>query len=317
MATQSRKNVYEVLYEFGKVGWQSLGIWPVNRAILEEELSRAAGQIFLEFPDLRRAARFDGNLTTQTIVAAHWVSQAMPVVEVPPLAAAALCASSAHESVMEDFHAPWDSFAIELSEPLIMVKNRVGDLEHVHTIVCNYSRGIEGTSGWSYLGYADSITIRQSVLTPERLFSEETEIVNEASPVVALEDVDLRAMTLCRALIRGVLLRCANPSQKEAYRKKMGTSTKARKARQEKYGGLPDFDRYVITDRIDIDARPVIRDYAHGTRPSPSVRTLVCGHHRRQAYGPQNSQRKMIWIQPHWRGSEGFPIATKSYRVQP
>lgn len=37
------------------------------------------------------------------------------------------------------------------------------------------------------------------------------------------------------------------------------------------------------------------------------VRTLVEGHWRNQAYGPQHSLRKLIWIEPFWRGDDDAP----------
>ncbi len=47
---------------------------------------------------------------------------------------------------------------------------------------------------------------------------------------------------------------------------------------------------------------------------SPTVRTLVQGHWRNQVCGPQWQERKLIWIQPFWRGPE-FAEATNPIRV--
>jgi hypothetical protein len=45
-------------------------------------------------------------------------------------------------------------------------------------------------------------------------------------------------------------------------------------------------------------------DDSANTGTSPSVRTLVTGHWKRQPYGPQSSLRKWTWLEPHWRGLE-------------
>lgn len=37
---------------------------------------------------------------------------------------------------------------------------------------------------------------------------------------------------------------------------------------------------------------------------SPQVRFSVRGHWRQQPHGPQNSLRKLLWIQPFWKGSD-------------
>jgi hypothetical protein len=47
---------------------------------------------------------------------------------------------------------------------------------------------------------------------------------------------------------------------------------------------------------------------------SPTVRTLVQGHWRNQVCGPQWQERKLIWIQPFWRGPE-FAEITNPIRV--
>lgn len=41
-----------------------------------------------------------------------------------------------------------------------------------------------------------------------------------------------------------------------------------------------------------------------GTGASPQVRFSVRGHWRQQPHGPQNSLRKLLWIQPFWKGSD-------------
>lgn len=47
---------------------------------------------------------------------------------------------------------------------------------------------------------------------------------------------------------------------------------------------------------------------------SPTVRTLVQGHWRNQACGPKFSERKLIWIEPFWRGPD-LAEATNPIRV--
>jgi hypothetical protein len=40
-----------------------------------------------------------------------------------------------------------------------------------------------------------------------------------------------------------------------------------------------------------------------------SVKTMVCGHWRKQPVGPRRSDRKLTWVRPHWRGPEDAPIS--------
>jgi hypothetical protein len=54
---------------------------------------------------------------------------------------------------------------------------------------------------------------------------------------------------------------------------------------------------------LDLDCRQDIRDYVAGKRSTePKVTTLVRGHWRNQVHGPGNALRKIIWVQPFYRG---------------
>lgn len=55
-----------------------------------------------------------------------------------------------------------------------------------------------------------------------------------------------------------------------------------------------------------------------GTIPaswSLSIRQEVAGHFKLQAYGPQSSLRRMIWVSPYERGPEDAPIKPRAHRL--
>ena len=43
-----------------------------------------------------------------------------------------------------------------------------------------------------------------------------------------------------------------------------------------------------------------------------TVRVRVQGHWKRQAFGPKKSERKIIWIEPYWRGPDDAPPPTST-----
>jgi hypothetical protein len=43
------------------------------------------------------------------------------------------------------------------------------------------------------------------------------------------------------------------------------------------------------------------------------VRYLVRGHWRQQPYGPKHSLRKLLWIQPFWKGDEDAPVVSTTH----
>lgn len=47
----------------------------------------------------------------------------------------------------------------------------------------------------------------------------------------------------------------------------------------------------------------------------PAIQRLVRGHHKRQVVGIGRSGRRVIWIEPYWRGPEDAPILTRPYKV--
>ncbi len=80
--------------------------------------------------------------------------------------------------------------------------------------------------------------------------------------------------------------------------------------------GDPVARTYRLYPVVHSDCRDYVRGYLRGERSSvPHVRTLVMGHYRNQPHGPGRSERKVIWIQPHWRGPEDAPLAVRPHRV--
>lgn len=320
----TRAHLYKKLYADGEACWRAVGRWPMSGSYTDAELEEAMWQALHRFftPADRATAFREASVMTMIRMGAQWVAGAMPLVEVPPLVAAALCVTSVtFEPDDEQFQAPWRCFGIEVPPGLIQMVNTEGKVEDIFALFVDRGLGQrpDGTMivGWSFLAVAATVELSQCVLTTKELFCDDP----RSFPGVfydgtdAMVDLDFRALALCRALARGVILRCTDTDNRSRYRKVFGTSPKAVAARRAKYGSLPDFDRYVITDTVEIDAREVVRQFSRGERSSPSVRHLVRGHFRNQACGTERKERKRIWIHPHWRGEEGLPIATKNHRL--
>lgn len=320
----TRAKFYQQRYADGEACWRAVNRWPMSGSYTDQELEDALWEGLHRYftPQGRQMALNDPAVMTMIRMGVQWVASTMPVVEVPELVAAALCVTSvAFEPGDEAFQAPWRGFAIEVPPGLIQLVNPEGQTEDIFVIFVDRSLGFRPDEtmqqGWSFVAVAPTTELSQCVLTTEELFCDDP----RSFPGVFFEntsemlDLDFRALTLCRALVRGVILRCTDPDNRTRYHKTFGSSPKARAARRAKYGALPDFDRYVITDTVAIDAREVVRQFARGERSSPSVRHLVRGHFRNQVCGAGRADRKRIWIQPHWRGEEGLPIATKNHRL--
>lgn len=67
---------------------------------------------------------------------------------------------------------------------------------------------------------------------------------------------------------------------------------------------------------VAVDARQTVADYVsgHSSRVA-TVRSLVRGHWKQQSCGERGTQRKLIHIEPYWRGDESLPIAVRSHLI--
>ncbi|ATB35607.1 hypothetical protein CYFUS_001021 [Cystobacter fuscus] len=59
---------------------------------------------------------------------------------------------------------------------------------------------------------------------------------------------------------------------------------------------------------------PLLED-SEGQGAPVQVRTLVQDHWKRQAHGPGLAERKLIWIQPYWRGPDAVPPPSPAKHV--
>lgn len=88
--------------------------------------------------------------------------------------------------------------------------------------------------------------------------------------------------------------------------------------RAELRAGPPPHRVIQIGRPLSIDMTIAVRERAAGRKStSPSVQTLVRGHVKRQVVGVGRSARKVIWIEPYWRGPEDAPILARPHHVAP
>jgi hypothetical protein len=116
-----------------------------------------------------------------------------------------------------------------------------------------------------------------------------------------------RSSLVTRRIIAGLLLTYANTTNwKETTSGSRGTT---------KRHGPPPHRTIVVGRPLRSDFRGVIHAYLGGTstKSPPSVQTLVRGHYKRQAFGHGRSERRVIWVEPYWRGPEGAPILSRPH----
>jgi hypothetical protein len=78
----------------------------------------------------------------------------------------------------------------------------------------------------------------------------------------------------------------------------------------------PLFRTFQVGKPVSVDCREALRAYVLGQRRGPvTVQWLVRGHWRNQPCGPGLTDRKGIWIMPHWKGPADAPINLRPHLV--
>lgn len=140
------------------------------------------------------------------------------------------------------------------------------------------------------------------------LFAPDAGLDNEAR----LDDGTARLTLLARRLLAGLLLTLDSTaafSSKDRSRSASGGSGRDDPKHRVFQCGRP----------ITVDCRPAIRAFLCGSKAGApaSVQTLVRGHYKRQVIGVSRTGRKVIWIEPYWRGPEDAPILARPLKVGP
>jgi len=124
-----------------------------------------------------------------------------------------------------------------------------------------------------------------------------------------LDSEEERLMLAVRRILVGLIYTVQHTTN---WKERTRTSKRTPKQRN----GPPDHRDIVLTAPIKFDVRQGLFDWlrhGNGKHSPPSVQLLVKGHYKRQAHGPGRSERKVIWIEPYWRGPEDAPIRNRSY----
>lgn len=244
--------------------------------------------------------------------------------------AAALAATSMPMELCADLSMPWSAFRVDL--PLGMFKSALGNA---------YSHALLFRADGMPLSFqvekgVDAPSLDVPVYTLRLLFEDATVVSDGVEPEIAawarkplhdflfttdpshheeghesMDDVDTRLLATVKRLVVGMLW----TMQHTTNWREVGRPTKPRSPFTSGRFGPPAHRTYVIGSPIDLDVREAVAEYIAKGGTSPKVQSLVRGHYKRQPYGPGRAARKVVWVQPYWRGPEDAPIVARPYRV--
>jgi hypothetical protein len=235
----------------------------------------------------------------------QWADSAFQKLVTSHTFAAALMSTKVDAESIEDLQLQWKAFMVVLPEKLV---------DHWDRLYF----WITGDGGQEPFTYHLLVRAQNhedgSVLVSG---SNVAELFNEAEEIEPVGELSIapyhqRVVLLAKRLIVGLLLTMQNTNNFK--NKEYG----GRNAEKGEPRGEPNHRVCMIGRAIKVDCRPAIRKFLVGTDrrgkrevAPPSVQVLVRGHYKRQVLGVGRKQRKVIWIEPYWRGPEDAPILTR------
>ena len=229
--------------------------------------------------------------------------------------AAALMSTDATEVGIID--APMPARAVVFRVP--------GDITRVNRVLVSALRlGAAQLEAWAAPPAAPGAVLTIRAPTMDDLLFSELEMLDEPDAKRLKEAAEVadeiqfrqptpeehREVQALRRYVAGMLI---------AYHEKRNhTITGLSLSRAKKLREVPPNHRFAIlgSKSITCDTRESVRHFISHGGSAPSVQFIVRGHWRRQAHGPGHSQRKIIWIQPFWKGPEDALIVARAHAVK-
>jgi hypothetical protein len=218
------------------------------------------------------------------VFAAGWYCSGYPRVTIGHRHAAALMATKAGPQTLNDIRLPWESFVVDVPDKLVHSDN--GWLQHL--TISSVGPGIViatiGQSGGSGI------------------------LVTSIDSLNRVSETN-RSLELACRLLFGVVLELNTHRAAQLHARGV-------KAIRRDHSGRALPTTFTLGRPIKIDCRDAVRDYSLGKRGNAlTVQSLIRGHWKMQAHGPELSLRKPIFIEPYWRGPEDGPGVIRSHEV--
>lgn len=247
------------------------------------------------------------NLATwgNVLFACKWTLNAFPVVKLTANYASALMCTAVPLSMEELIRPPWSAFCIQIPSGLFKIHDfdvtqvRVQKLKaNIDTWCICLSDGLSRA--------INEIPSTKSLIEfdPERLISlGDYEFADEDKRASALSC--RLVVSTCLAMHDSSLVRPEGKHKPSCY------YTNSRRLK------LPEFRTFRVGKEIKIDCTGYVTDFMRGSnaRRGPiQVQYFRRGHWRHhQHYGPGNTLKKSVWIEPTWCGPIDAPINVRPH----
>lgn len=212
---------------------------------------------------------------------------------------------------------PWPAFMIRIPTGLLSVESPIESGEYPVTLIgmMQYLDALHlwvasernELNLWNQSANFSGLYHHEPPSEESRVLLERTLPPGEWAPVV--DGQRLRTVHLILNLLAGVCLELSDP--RTLADSSQGSSGGGFKNVDGKRTALPSYDRFELRRAVQVDVRDAVRAYVeHGGR-HPKVQTLVRGHWKMQAHGKGRELRKLVHVEPYWRGPEDAPVSAR------
>jgi hypothetical protein len=263
--------------------------------------------------------------TFQISAASRWVDGGCRSIVTTQEYFAAMAATKVAEEAGAELRIPWPTFLVEVPPGLLVSSD---DTEYRY-IVVSHHRGVtmrlpdggDERRDFCWLGLFPAAmvdgqpvlhsfsygTLLDSLEVDDRLTVDE--VLNPLGVPLAEADGDRAIILMAKRAAIGLLLTMQHTAN---FKAKSYTSVTRGSFRD----SPPPHRVIFIGKPLKVDCSGPVREAASGRRSTaPSVQTLVRGHMKRQVVGLGRRGRKVIWVEPYWRGPEDAPILARPYSV--
>jgi transcription elongation factor Elf1 len=256
----------------------------------------------------------DEDGAVEMLFARRWAKSGFPVFEMGHRTAASLMFT--HGS--GEIDSPWPAFMVKVPDGLVVIGDTATNANLARVLVLAPSdklRHWELLLFWRH-NFKGPGLLRVPMKT---LDGELAEPVNWAEMEHLQKDLAIglrRAVEMVGRLIAGACMLAT--ADKDIEKRPWQPKTKSERRRTP---GVepPAGTRFIVTQNIELDLRKQVHEYISGRSRKGgelTVQFVVRGHRRWQAHGPKHSQRKLIWINPFWKGPEEGRALVRGYELK-
>lgn len=236
-----------------------------------------------------------------------WCASGFPRVRLRTARAALLAATAVPGDMVQEVRPPWPAFLIQLEgeEQLLADPERPG--VYYDQIQVMYSEAT-GRPTWSFFRYSPTCVNYSRIWTAPEQWGSDLDSLR----LFDGEELDpqSRIFQVVSRIVLGLCLHLTIPGMLDQARHR----AKSKRFKNDR-SGPPQMTNFVIGEDVKVDVRDAIRSYIRSGGSSPTVQSLVRGHWKRQAHGPNHSLRKLIHVEPYWRGPEDGPVVLRAHQV--